>query len=319
MLRFALAFCLLALLGGGAAAQTCTATSSITIDFGTVNNLSGGDRDVDQTISIHCTATLALTVRACLGIPAGSGGAGANLTPRYLASGGNLLQYNIYSDASHTVVWGNLSLLLNQVGFVDIPLVSTGVLSAAGDGTLTLRGRLPAGQGTAAIGTYQSTATMSLAYAQLLGGVTCGSLLLIPNISIPLTVKAAIVKKCEFNSADLLDFGTRGLLTAAVLAQADIRSTCTVGTPYTVALNQGAAPGATIATRQMRRSGASIFYQLYTDMGRTTVWGDGTTGVVVGDTGDGTSRALRVYGKVPVQATPAAGTYTDSVVITVTY
>jgi hypothetical protein len=44
-----------------------------------------------------------------------------------------------------------------------------------------------------------------------------------------------------------------------------------------------------------------------------------TTGHTVGGTGTGSSQALTVYGRVASQTTPSAGSYSDSVVVTVTY
>jgi spore coat protein U-like protein len=36
-------------------------------------------------------------------------------------------------------------------------------------------------------------------------------------------------------------------------------------------------------------------------------------------TGTGASQTITVYGKVPTQTTPVAGTYADSVIVTLTY
>ena len=50
------------------------------------------------------------------------------------------------------------------------------------------------------------------------------------------------------------------------------------------------------------------------------MWGDGTAGCVQAGDGTGAAQALTVYGKVDAQAsTPAAGTYTDTITVTVTY
>ena len=48
--------------------------------------------------------------------------------------------------------------------------------------------------------------------------------------------------------------------------------------------------------------------------------GDTTSGSTVAGEGTGAAQALTVYGKVDAQAsTPAAGTYTDTITVTVTY
>ena len=40
---------------------------------------------------------------------------------------------------------------------------------------------------------------------------------------------------------------------------------------------------------------------------------------IVGATGSGVSQSFTVYGRVPAQSTPAAGSYTDTIKVTVTY
>lgn len=66
--------------------------------------------------------------------------------------------------------------------------------------------------------------------------------------------------------------------------------------------------------------GASHFlsYALYQDTGRTTVWGN-TGGTGVANTGTGTQNALTVYGAVAAGQAVPAGSYSDTVVATVTF
>lgn len=64
---------------------------------------------------------------------------------------------------------------------------------------------------------------------------------------------------------------------------------------------------------------ATIGYALYRDSGRTQNWGETVGTDTVAGTGDGNVQAITVYGRVPAQATPGVGTYTDSVTVTVTY
>ncbi|RUY19730.1 spore coat U domain-containing protein, partial [Mesorhizobium sp. M7A.F.Ca.US.001.04.2.1] len=57
----------------------------------------------------------------------------------------------------------------------------------------------------------------------------------------------------------------------------------------------------------------------YRDTGRTQPWGITVGTDTVAGTGNGNVQNLTVYGRVPPQTTPAAGVYTDTVAITVTY
>lgn len=67
-------------------------------------------------------------------------------------------------------------------------------------------------------------------------------------------------------------------------------------------------------------AGAAVVYGLYKDAGRSQPWGDGATpGSTVAGTGTGAAKGYTVYGRVPPQTTPTPGTYSDTVVVTVTY
>lgn len=135
-----------------------------------------------------------------------------------------------------------------------------------------------------------------------------------------MTVRITIQSQCLVQSASILDFGTNGVLAAAVNQTSTITVQCTNSTPYNVGLGAGAGSGATVTNRLMTGPGAAtIGYALYRDAARTLNWG-GTVGTdTLAGTGNGSAQPLTVYGQVPAQSTPAAGVYTDTVAITVTY
>ncbi len=69
-------------------------------------------------------------------------------------------------------------------------------------------------------------------------------------------------------------------------------------------------------------SGANLLnYALYTNSGRTTLWGDGAAdGAAFSGTGDGTAQASTIYGRVPSgQTSVPIGSYADTVAVTLTY
>jgi spore coat protein U-like protein len=69
----------------------------------------------------------------------------------------------------------------------------------------------------------------------------------------------------------------------------------------------------------MTSGGATVNYTLYSDSGRTTVWGTTIGTNTVAATGSGAAQSYTVYGRIPAQTTPAPGTYNDTVTVTVTY
>src|SRR6478672_3237808 len=133
------------------------------------------------------------------------------------------------------------------------------------------------------------------------------------------TVQVSITATCLINSASTLNFGTQGVLAANVDQTSTIQVTCTNTTPYNIGLNAGTGTGATVAVRKMTSGANTVNYTLYSNSGRTTVWGNTVGTDTVAATGNGSAQSYTVYGRVPSQAAPAPGTYTDTITITVTY
>ncbi|WFP75211.1 spore coat U domain-containing protein [Mesorhizobium sp. WSM4906] len=135
-----------------------------------------------------------------------------------------------------------------------------------------------------------------------------------------LTVRITITAECKVQTANDLDFGSKGVIDANVDQTSTIGVQCTSGQTYNVGLSAGAGAGATVAVRKMTGPGAAtVNYTLYRDTGRTQPWGMTIGTDTLAGTGNGNVQNLTVYGRVPPQATPAAGVYTDTVAITVTY
>lgn len=133
-------------------------------------------------------------------------------------------------------------------------------------------------------------------------------------------VRIAIVDECEIVSVEDLDFSSAGVLSADVDEEADISVACTDTTPFQLGLNQGLGAGATPSARLMTGpAGATIGYALFSNAGRTTNWGNTLLSDTVSSTGNGSAQVFTVYGRVVAQATPAPGTYTDTITVTLTY
>ncbi len=131
-------------------------------------------------------------------------------------------------------------------------------------------------------------------------------------------VQVIIQETCTVTSptSTLLDFGTQTLLNANVDAQTNISVQCTSGTDYDVSLDNGLN-----TSRRMRQGATSNYvdYELYTNNTRTTIWPTTAGTAPYANTATGASQSITVYGRIPAQTTPPAGTYTDTVAITVTY
>ncbi|NWK46905.1 Csu type fimbrial protein [Ralstonia pickettii] len=299
-------------------AQACTVASG-TINFGNISPVQAGNTDVTTTLTVNCSGFLlqGSVARACLNLGPGSGG--SSIAPRVLSAGSNQLQYNLYIDGAHSVVWGGRATPSTPPVSVDVPL---GVLGA-GSATVTIYGRILGGQTTLPAGSYTQnfSGANATVYALPNPGTTACSTITTHPTTFSLAAGANLVSDCLI-SATNLDFGTAGLLTSAITASSAITLNCTNQAPWTLALSAGAGNGATTATRLLTRNGGTqtVGYNLYTNSGLTVIWGDGTGGTAtVTGTGTGLSQVSTVYGRVPAQNTPQAGTYTDTIIVTVTY
>ena len=137
-------------------------------------------------------------------------------------------------------------------------------------------------------------------------------------------VNATVISACTVSGA-LLNFGSAidPLATAVPLdASSTLTVTCTNTTPYAVALNAGVNAGgaSAFASRAIKHGSYSLAYQLYTDTGRSTVWGDGTSSSSTSaGTGTGSTQTLTIYGRIPSLSGSVPGTYTDTVTVTISY
>ncbi|MDH3605159.1 MAG: spore coat U domain-containing protein [Candidatus Tectomicrobia bacterium] len=107
-------------------------------------------------------------------------------------------------------------------------------------------------------------------------------------------------------------------------ATATVVVSCTQGTGFTVALDKGTSPEASVDAREMTggTSGDVMSYDIFRDAARTEPWGDGTAGTfTVAGTGAGLGTGINLiaYGDVPALQNISADTYTDTVLVTVTF
>jgi spore coat protein U-like protein len=131
-------------------------------------------------------------------------------------------------------------------------------------------------------------------------------------------VTLLITAQCVINSTATLDLGSSGVINANHDQTTPLHIQCTNSTPYTIGLDAGTTTNATVSQRLLVNGSATVNYNLYSDAPGGTVWGN-TSGAWVSSTGNGADQTFTIYGRVPAQTTPAPGTYTDLVTVTVTY
>ncbi len=120
-------------------------------------------------------------------------------------------------------------------------------------------------------------------------------------------------------------FGTY-VPTTLKTANGNVAVTCSALVIFTVSYVISMAKGnsATYTPRFMSLVSNQLNYNLYTTGAFTSIWGDATGGTVtVSDSytsvGLSTTRNYTVFGRIPASQFVTPGTYTDSVLVTVTY
>jgi len=150
-----------------------------------------------------------------------------------------------------------------------------------------------------------------------------------------LQVQATVQSTCTVNTTStgatgpaLLDFGTLTNLTTDVtadtttgtVANGAVSTLCSTGTTWTLTADGGLHVSGT--QRQMANTATGLLpYNLYRDAARSLSIGvnDAANPVATG-TGTGSAETTPVYGLIPAgTAMPPAGSYTDTVTLTVTY
>ncbi|MDE2461452.1 MAG: spore coat protein U domain-containing protein [Gammaproteobacteria bacterium] len=138
-------------------------------------------------------------------------------------------------------------------------------------------------------------------------------------------VTATVVNSCKINSASNVVFGNYDPTSALnTTAASTISVNCTKGDSYNIALNYGGTGSA--ANRIMTDGlGDNLNYNLYTDSAWTKVWNSSCGGANNCDTGTGAgpgagnAQTYTVYGSIAAGQNVPAGSYTDTIQLTVTF
>lgn len=141
-----------------------------------------------------------------------------------------------------------------------------------------------------------------------------------------LSAQATVTANCTIET-NIVNFGNYDPIVDHASSNLDstgsVSVTCTSGSAVAITLGQGlnADTGSTDAAPLRRLNDGStnyLSYSLYSDAGYSTVWGNDAT-VDVETTGTGGIDAHNVYGRITAGQNVPAGTYTDTVVATVTF
>ena len=246
-------------------------------------------KNITGTLTVTCTKGLAYGIALNSGLSAG-----ATITNRAMTGpSGALLRYGIYTNASHSINWGDSS------GTNWVTATGTGIAQK-----FNLYGQLPANQ-YVTVGTYTDRITASVEGAGF------------ATVTASFLVNANALAHCTVSSTAMA-FGTYS--GAVNNSTSTISATCSDATSYTIGLNAGKSAGATITKRAMTGPrGALLNYGIYSDAARTVNWGNTAATHWMTGSGNGTTQSVTVYGQIPAGQSIAPGSYSDTIVATLTY
>jgi spore coat protein U-like protein len=132
----------------------------------------------------------------------------------------------------------------------------------------------------------------------------------------------ALAQQCAIQGLTPLAFGAYDPTAAAPSdATGAFEVRCTPRTSYRARISTGASGG--FFPRTMVRGPNALAYNVYREAARVTVWGDGSGGtqvVTVGDSGPpGNPVTVTIFGRLPAGQWVAAGSYSDTLVLTIEF
>lgn len=316
-------------------ALNCT-VSIADMAFGLVPTLNGAKSDTSTSLLARCEATLeeyteSPEVTLCLSL--NSGNVQHYSAPpsgtRKLTNGAQFMMFDIYTDAGRSHVWGSnfdgaFGSLPPAIRLSLSPL--SGVAGGGGTTRSNIYGRVLGHQEGLGIGRY--AASFVSGQAQVLYDLSsrlpdCSSVGAARfSTETGFHVHADVEGQCSVGVSPL-NFGiARGpVIETASSSQVTVR--CANQTPYHIALGSGQGPGATNAQRLLvarNLPGSPVVrYGLFQDAAFSSVWGDQPEINTLMGLGNGEIQVYTVHGRVPRQAAPLPGVYTDTVVVSVNF
>jgi spore coat protein U-like protein len=225
----------------------------------------------------------------------------ASYDPRTMSNGTELVNYNLFTDASMTLIWGD-----GTGGSTDYPLFNATPQNKVF--TESIYGRVFPGPDVAA-GTYTDTITATLTWDGTSTDVRT------------FTVTVTILSECMVESFNLA-FGTYDPVAAHSASPLDttgqVHVYCTKGTTGVVSLSDGT--NFTGGSRRMQGTTDFLLYDIFRESAYASVWNSISTNSAVS-----TSKLIPLaggftaFGRIPAAQNVGIGDYTDTVVATVNY
>lgn len=305
----------MAALSWAAPARACTASESGgTLPAVTSQRVATGAAITGSgTFAFNCGSV----VLSVLGTPSLKATLQPSVSGLTLKNGsGNSIGYQIYSNAGTSTPYTGGAVVINLSGATLL-----GLLNGGGGGSLPIYIATTPGANVPA-GTYTDTVQVTWEPRNIcegllgVGGI-CLGVNNNTNVVRTLTISLLVSNDCTIN-APPVNFGSAPLVGGFSTVSQSISLVCSKGMTYTVGLSAGSNPAN--GRRRMASGANRLEYDLFKV--DNTVWGSAGSARANGPgIADGVSQqtigyTARIY---PDQATPPVGTYTDSVIVDVSF
>jgi spore coat protein U-like protein len=297
----------------GPAFAACT-TSSGAIAFSPVSSYDVRGSTVPQvagSAGLSCTGSVLTLI--------GGNSARATITSLNqfrLVKGADAIAYQVSADASGTTPFTQGA----TVNYMSGSLLA--LLGGGSSFTTPLFARLTASPNVAA-GTYSDILTVQWDYS-VCNGLNVLNLICAGydsgKVEVTIQVTLVVGNDCKITAPDL-SFGSAALVTQFGPVTSAVQIDCTRDAAYKIGFTPGGAGTGAVWRQMTSGTGATLQYQIYHADG-VTIWNEANV-LASTSPGTGSLTPVRAYPYVarinPVQVTPTAGSYQDTVSVVVTF
>lgn len=308
-----IALTVLALAAGGVCAQSCSTTAG-SADFGSVDSISVYQTSQSTTASagFSCSGSaLSLITTNYITVTLSASGYATGTQPR-LFGNGYYIPYNVYLDSAHAE---SLSVGGKHTWTITSLLGLLGLFNSSAD-TIPLYLATATGSNVAA-GTYSDTLTLTWNYSICWVGVIACLVNSSGTATNQVPVTLVVSDICVVVDAPDVNFGSAALPSSFNTVSGTLQVRCTLQSAYVVDLS---SDDESSDWRLMRggdsgNNGYTLQYQLY--RADSTAWSSDND---LSATGSGLAQSITYTGRInPDQDNRPAGSYSDTVTVTVSY
>jgi len=138
----------------------------------------------------------------------------------------------------------------------------------------------------------------------------------VSNKSTTIDVTATVQPSCTIFANDLLFQITNFSKKNSYTGRTTLSLLCTKGTSFSIGLDKGSSPAATITNRKMKNRASYLNYSLYRDVGNSLLWGN-SQGSTLAGIATGERQTFTVYAKIPSGQKSEPGKYLDNINVVV--